>query len=376
MCCRRRKIHKKCILTYLILGMLVLVGGCQRDVKREEGQTAKKIAILGKEEYVHADEGFLNGVEMALEEQTSSELQLVYYDDHGDYENGLSMASQIAQDDQVVAVFSFQDFEVVDAEAECLEEAKKPLFAVQGCYEKTLERGYDYVFSNYMSSKDMGIAMAKYCGEKGYKRVVCSHTDTVFENDEIKGFCAQAAEEGVEIVDMKAGPNNRNELEVSYERWKQLGVDAIYICRYVENVEQKEWIFQMIQYIKERDPNFLIMGDYSLNGAKYLEVYGQYMTNAAYPNPYPIVEGDKAKEFEKKYLEKYSADTLSDGSYQGYDMCKMVCTAEEKGESVKDFFKETDGYDGVSGKIAYTEDGKIQTVCEYYSVVDGIFVEE
>lgn len=87
MCCRRRKIHKKCISAYLILGMLVLVGGCHRDVKREEGQTAKKIAILGKEEYVHADEGFLNGVEMALEEQTSSELQLVYYDDQGDYEN-------------------------------------------------------------------------------------------------------------------------------------------------------------------------------------------------------------------------------------------------------------------------------------------------
>jgi len=373
---------KNYILCFLFAIFPLICLGCSNinTARIQKEDSIKKIAVLGKEAYVYADESFLHGMELALKEENKEALQWQYYDDEGDYEKGLVMAGQLAEDDNVIAVFSFQDFEVINAEASYFEKAEKPLFAVQGCYETTLEQGYDYIFSSYLSSKDMGIAMAKYCAKEGYQRVVCSHTDTAFEKDEMIGFCAQAKEEGISIVDMQQGPDDFNNLEVSYNRWEKLGADALYICKYTENVEQKEWIFKLIQYIKEKNPDFLIMGDYSLNGETYLKQYGNQMENVVYPNPYAVEENTVlAKDFVENYKTVYGeTEKISDSAYQGYDITKMVCKAVEQGDitgkSIKNFFKAENGYQGVSGRINYSEDGKIKPQIEYYRVHDGIFV--
>lgn len=374
---------KKYALRIAALSFLILLMGLTGCSGKKAAETVSQprrqiIAVLGREDYVYADESFINGMNMALED-ASSAVSWKHYDDNGDYEQGLMLAQQLARDDQVAAVFSFQDFEVIDAEAEYFETAKKPLFAVQGCYEATLEKGYQYVFSAYMSSKDMGVAMAQYCAGKGLERVVCSHSNTTFELDEMKGFCAQAEEEGISVVDMQLGPDSMNDLEVAYQRWKQLGVDALYICKYTENVEQKEWIFRLIQYIKQQDPEFLVMGDYSLNGASYLERYGDDMEGTTYPNPYPIADHVSSKAFAKEYKNRFpETDDVSEGAYQAYDLTKMVLLSLQNGSDGPDLdiFQSEKGYDGVSGTINYTEDGKIQTPIEYFTVHNGVFVRE
>lgn len=375
----KRKHNRKCLFFLLLSFFLIgCTKGSTEKVQKED--KVKQIAVLGKEAYVYADASFLHGMDLALKEEKNVSLQWKHYDDQGDYEKGLIMAAQLAEDDNVIAVFSFQDFEVINAEASYFENAKKPLFAVQGCYETTLEQGYDYIFSSYLSSKDMGIAMAQYCAKEGYQRVVCSHTDTVFERDEIIGFCDQAKKEGISIIDMQQGPDDFNRLEMAYHRWEQLGVDALYICKYTENIEQKEWIFQLIQYIKEKNPDFLIMGDYSLNGESYLKQYGSSMENVVYPNPYAVENHSVlAKQFANHYKTVYGTEEeISDGAYQGYDITKMICLAVKQkavtGENIKKFFKKTNGYQGVSGKIKYSENGKIKAQIEYYRVHDSIFV--
>lgn len=379
---------KVSILLVLMTVLLLSLTACQsmKTSEKERTATKKVIAVLGWDEYLEGSESFLHGMEMALEEHSETlPVKWEYYNDEGDYELGLLMAQQLAQDENVVAVMSFQDFEVIDAEAHYFEETKKPLLIVQGCYEKTLERGLDYVFSTYVSSKDMGAAMATYSARKGYRRVACSHTNTIFETDEMIGFCQQAEKEGVSVVDMQQGPDSYNDLKVAYKRWEALGVDALYVCRYTETEEQKEWIFKMIEYIKKKNPDFLIMGDYSLDGAKYLEKYGSRMENVAYPNPYSIHDTPKGKEFEAAYCQKYpEEESAEDGAYQGYDMTKMICLALEQqgdkkqgdGTRIKDYFKRKDGYEGIGGTLNYSEEGKLCSAIEYYCVKNSVFVTE
>lgn len=376
-------VQRKHIVAISMMAIVVLLIGMTGCSRKKSSQVMapsdhKVIAVLGKEDYVYADEGFINGMEMALEDG-SSNISWEYYDDNGDYEQGLMMAQQLALDNQIVAVYSFQDFEVIDAEAVYFEKAKKPLIAVQGCYESTLEQGYQYIFSAYMSSKDMGVAMAKYCARKGYERVVCSHTNSTFEADEMKGFCAQAEKDGISIVDMQLGPDSMNDLEVAYQRWKQLDVNALYICKYTENIEQKEWIFKLIQYVKQQDPDFLVMGDYSLNGQSYLEKYGAEMEGTTYPNPYPVVENENSKSFMTEYGKRFPEESIvSEGVFQAYDLTQMVqkSVSQEYDGFEMSIFKSEQGYDGVSGTINYSEDGRIIQQVEYLTVHQGAFVKD
>ena len=351
----------------------------------EQGTSEKIIAILGWDEYVEGNEDFINGMNMALAEwdgRVSGRVE--YYNDEGNYDKGLLMAQELCKKSNVAAVFSFQDFEVIDAEAPYFEDAGVPLFAVQGCYEKTLERDLGYIFSSYVSSRDMGAAAARYCAEKKISRVACCHTDTQFEKDEVRGFCAEAQDLGITVTDLLVGLDTESSLERAYQKWKTLGTQALFLCKYTETEEEKEWIFRMIQYIKMRDPDFLILGDYSLNGPDYLKKYGKNMEGTVYPRPYSVTDSVRSEEFQKKYLERYPDwESVDDGAYQGYDMTRMVGEAlrEESpgtsdGTEVRDFFKREEGYDGVSGHLSYSEEGKIRATIEYYCVHDGAFVME
>ncbi len=369
---------------YMSAVMMLSACGTQPPVSADGEVQEKVIAVLGWDEYVEGNQDFIDGMEMALKEwNTRVPIRVEYYNDEGNYDKGLLMAQELTKKSNVAAVFSFQDFEVIDAEAPYFEEAEKPLVAIQGCYEKTLERGLKFVFSSYVSSKDMGAAAAKYCANKGIQRVACCHTDTTFEEDEIKGFCSEAQAQGMTVTDLQVGLDSSNSLERAYQRWKTLGAQALYLCKYTETESEKDWIFRTIQYIKERDPDFLVLGDYSLNGPEYLEKYGKDMEGTAYPRPYSVMEGEKSKEFQDKYAELYP-DMLpvGDGAYQGYDMTQMVETAlQNKGEkadgvAIRDFFKAEGGYDGVSGSLSYSEEGKIRSTIEYYCVHGGTFVME
>lgn len=380
---KSRKINRLFLYNTIVVFFVFTLSACGIDKQINKGwngsdSTSKVIVIFGKKDYVYADESYMQGIKLALQQSAGNvKVKYKYYDDGGDYEKGLVMAQQIAKDDNVVAVLSFQDFEVIDAEAKYFEESKKPLFAIQGTYETTLSNKYDYVFSGYLSSKDMGVAMAKYCKQSKKSRVVCCHTDTTFEKDEIIGFCSQAEKEGISIIDMQLGPDTLNDLEVAYRKWESLDADALYICKYTETVEQKEWIFKIIQYIKKKNPDFLIMGDYSLNGKKYLDKYGKNMDGVAYPNPYTITHTKYTDDFENDFKENYSVSDIGDGAYQGYDFVKMICEAlkdkTDDGEDVKNFFKRKDKYIGVSGEISYAEDGKMMIDSSYYCVKDGQF---
>ncbi len=382
-----KKTTARAFFALCLSAVMTLLSACgtQPSASADGEAQEKEIAILGWDEYVEGNQDFINGMEMALKEWDSRvPIRVKYYNDEGNYDKGLLMAQELTKKDEVVAVFSFQDFEVIDAEASYFEEAEKPLIAIQGCYEKTLEKELKFVFSSYVSSKDMGAAAARYCAQKGIERVACCHTDTTFEKDEVKGFCSEAQAEGMTVTDIQVGLDSSNSLERAYQRWKSLGAQALFLCKYTETENEKDWIFRMIQYIKERDPDFLVLGDYSLNGPEYLEKYGEYMEGTVYPRPYSVTEGEKTEEFESRYAELYP-DMLpvGDGAYQGYDMTQMVELAllnnkdgKADGVAVRDFFKADGGYDGVSGALSYSEAGKIRSTIEYYCVHNGAFVME
>jgi len=359
--------------------MLTGCGWLPDRIEETEDQKTYHIAVLGAEDYVFGDEGFTRGLELAISEAADRNVsvQWEYYDDGGDYEQGLVLAQQLAADDAVEAVLSFQDFEMIDAQMPYFEEAGKVLIAVTGCYESTLEQGYHYLFSSYISPGDMGESMAEYCAQLGCTRVACAHTNTVYEIEEALGFCRRAAELGISIVDMTQEVDNRNELKVTWRKWKQMDVEAMYTCCYIDNMQEKEWLFQTIRYLREQQDSFVVLGDYSLKLPDTLGKYRKYLNGIVYPQPYPVGSSNVSAQFEKTYQALYPDQEVPPSAYQGYDLANMLIkamTQKISSSTLADYLKSKNGYEGVSGTIYYDSIGKLKIsndISNWYLYTEG-----
>lgn len=370
-----RKMKKKAAILIVVMGIFLLFGcGLQETKTSFENlkEDAKKIIILGKESYVYSDEALVHGIEMAIEElqQEGIDITWEHIDDNGEYEKGISYGVQAARDASVLAVFTVQDFDVIDALAPMYEEEKKPFISVQGCNESTLQEGYQYFFSAFTSAEDMGKAVADYCGKKGYTRVVCSHTDTTFELAEMRGFQRNAAKNKIDIVDMIQGPGTMTELKSTYYNWETLEVDAVYLAHLTYT--DTSWMLEIIRYLKEQNPNLKILSDYSLNHEETLEEHGQILEGVVIPAPYSVEENQLTKELQKKYEEKYDT-SIANVAMQGYDLVHILGQILQEGyegsEQLVKQLKRKEGFEGTSGHIYFDKNGKLTGIAPQYLIV-------
>lgn len=368
----RQKLRKFFVLALAGI-MCIMTVSCNGfgQKTQEENQKEYKIVLLGKESYVYSDQGFIKGMELALEQVQAQGIALTFehVDDKGEYEQGVLVGGELAKDPSVLAVFTFQDFEIIEALASVFEEAKKPLVSVQGCYETTLQAGYDCFISAFTSAGDMGKAIADYCAESGIERVACSHTGTEFEREEMRGFERQARENGVTVVDMLQGPNTMTDLKSTYYRWEKLQVDAVYMAHLTYS--DTEWMLEMITYLKEQNPDLKILSDYSLNNEETLKKYGDVLEGVVITAPYSVAESQEEKEFRKQFEEIYGFEA-SNVAIQGYDLVQIMAELLKEGINPKDFaeqLKRKEGFAGITGQICFEEDGRLTGITPQFLVV-------
>lgn len=360
------------------LSVLLLAGCGKQSPAATAGQKEYKIVLLGKESYVYSDAGFIQGLGMAFEEAEERGIPLTfeYVDDNGEYEKGILYGSAAADDPSVLAVFTFQDFDVIETLADIFEEKKKPLLSVQGCYDTTLDSGYDYFVSAFTSAGDMGKSVADYCKREGYTRVACSHSGTEFEEEEMRGFCRRADENGVTVADMVQGPDTMTELKNICRQWESLGVEAVYLAHLTYS--DTEWILKMIEYLKEWKSDIQIFGDYSLNHAESLKHYGDVLEGVVIPAPYSVSQTESYQDFCQRYQQKYQTEA-SNTAAQGYDLAQIFAGMVEQGvyasQEVIRRLKAQEGSQGVSGWICFDESGRLTGIePQYLEGRDGRFV--
>ena len=126
------------------------------------------IAVLGSSTEFEERQDFLAGVDLAIAELAQEGITIKYklFDDGGSYDNGITNAQQVATDEKFQMAFTFQSFEIVDTIATLFNDAKKPLFIIDGCYDKTMNAGYEYVFNMTISAEDAGNALGQYVKER------------------------------------------------------------------------------------------------------------------------------------------------------------------------------------------------------------------
>ncbi|MDQ5984100.1 MAG: amino acid ABC transporter substrate-binding protein [Eubacteriales bacterium SKADARSKE-1] len=334
-----------------------------------------KIAVLGSSSVFEERKDFFAGVDLAIEDLAQKNVKVSYkfFDDEGNYDKGVSLAKEVAEDSTYLLAFSLQNFETVDTISSLFEESKKPLVIVDGCYDSTMEKGYNYIFNLTVSAKDAGNALGQYAINHSYKWVSISHSGK-YSLDFQEGFRDATENSSTSnIVDLVAGPNKDSEVEATIARWKELGVQAV-----VLSFDDMDWAVQLVKQIKTLCPEMQIMGDQYFNNLGYMNDYGQYLEGLVMSSSFPVDSNDRLQNFYNNYESRITYLDITSITAQGYDIVNMIVDKLDDVSNVTDFIsglKSTGGYEGITG-IKFKLNGCINKTPKYWIVKNGVVYRE
>lgn len=327
-----------------------------------------KIAVIGDDEYI-VDNGAMEATEMAADDffgRTGVKIETVVYDDDSDYKKGIEAAEAIAADSSISAVIVKQELDYLDTVARIFEDAEKPFIITNGCYEHTIDDGYQYMIVDCINADAAGGIMADWVQKQGYELVAFCHSDTEYEEDELKGFCrAQESSEddggfqdrvnstGVKLADTVVGPYTQEEFDIAYSRWQALGIDAVCISNYdILNSD-------LVRMLREKGSAIPVIGDYVMDTDEDIAANGEYLEGTAIVGMYINDFDGNDTEITERFREKYGME-MSEKAIQSYDIIKLLGEGLNSGISepkeLIEYMKNGE-YEGISGTLAFDERG-------------------
>ena len=357
--------QKRWVFYAALLAVLIITGGIlqgiwfHKDKVEEQKAEVLNLVVLDSGDYYHIDDGIDAGLKMAfdaLEKKYGQKVEISVVDDDGDYVKGIALAQSLAADPNVDIVMSFQNFESIGPEAPFFEEAGKPFIVTMGCYDEVGETGYKYFIADFMSGKTLGREIGKNLQKSGAKNVALCHSDTVFEQDEIRGLQSRIAQDdNINVVHTQTGPFQNSEFSKLLLKCDEYNVDTVVANFY--NQEDCAWL---LGKLSESGKDLVLMGDYAIDSPDILRQYGELLEGVYIIPNYPYEESEALDKFAEEY-EKTTSLNFSRVALQYYDLMTMIgiywkLTGGRTSEIMK-LVKKEDGYEGIGGTICFDKNG-------------------
>ncbi len=349
-----RRIIKIGILVFMILMQI----GCKKteEVWKPVSEDRIRIAVAGEESYIRSN-GVMEAMELASEDfykKTGTKIDIVIYDDKAEYNQAIICAKEIVADKSISAVLIKQELDFIDATAEIFNQAKLPFILTNGCYERTVNHHYDYMLVNCLNARIAGGIMAKYVTGQNYSKIAFCHSDTEYEEDELKGFQTEIEGSEVRLADTLVGPYTQEEFDIAYERWVDLGIEAVCISNYdILNSD-------LVRMLREKGSKIAVIGDYVMDTEEDINTNGAYMDDTVIVGMYINDQKEDNQEIIQRFEDTYHMK-MSEKAIQSYDTISMLGEQLTSGvttslELLKKI-KENGSYQGISGTVAFDENG-------------------
>lgn len=352
---------KKKYLSICISVMLLLLSGCKKAVdtwKPIGSNNTITIAVVGDDVFYN-EGGTVEAMELASKDflaDTGIAVDVKYFDDDADYHKAIAYANEIAADTEIAAVIIKQEIDFIDTIADIYERAGKPFVITNGCYDHTIENGYDHLIVDFINARAAGGIMGEYVIENGYKRAAFCHSDTEYEEDELKGFQSKISDSAVVLADTVVGPYTQEEFDIAYSRWCSLGIDVVCVSNYYINNSD------IVRMLRQKGSDIQVVSDYVMDTDADIERNGEYLDGTVIVPLYLTSESDSYREVSERFEAEYGME-MHERAVQSYDLIFMLGNALDSGVSdslaVIDKLKSPDGYDGLRGKVAFTENGAL-----------------
>lgn len=361
-------------LSILIMSSFFLIS-CSQEIETWRPISADKkikIAILGDDEYIK-DNGTMDAIELATSDfyhKTGFQIETEIYDDDADYNKGIAYAKQIAEDMDIAAVLVKQELDYIDATAEIFNDAQKPFIITNGCYESTIDKAYEYMIVDCINADIAGNIMGEYVINQGYQYVAFCHSDTKYEEDELKGFQAKIEGSSVTLADTMVGPYTQEEFDIAYARWTTLGINAVCISNYdILNSD-------LVRMLREKNSDIKVIGDYVMDSDEDIAVNGEFLEGTAIIGMYLNDWQENDSTIMQKFQEKYGME-MSERAIQSYDIVYLlgegVISGITEPKELLEYIKLCE-YDSIAGVLKFDENGcLIPNGNEMLLFRDGIF---
>lgn len=349
---------------------LVLAGCIARDdpaaVRAQRAATATGDIVIGAVWPWDGAKGQLwNGIELAVDEINASggvlnrKIRIVKEDDESTLVKGRKIAQQFAENLDMVAVIGHLNSYVAVPTSSTYQSAGLVYLTPGASSYQLNNQGYDLVFRTVPSNQSIGIQMASYMAQQGFRRVAIYYVKAKASQDLANYFEGRAKDLGMTIADRRSFLKGAQDFSSTIQNWNDLyRLDAIFLAG-----SMPEGADFVVQARKMGLTVPIVSGD-GLDTAKFLEVAGPAAEGVVLPETFVHDDASPAyRRFNALFTQKYQVPPRTNHA-RGYDAVHVIAQAIRRANStvpaqIAKALHATRQWQGATGEFTFDEKGDI-----------------
>ena len=354
-----KRIFSLGVILLIICGLIWV--GCQKKVEEKVVKIGAVLVLTGPN--AKAGQSAKQGIEMAVEEINASggvksrKIKVIYEDDGGEPQKSVSAVQKLINVDKVLAILGPMWSSCVLAVAPIVESKGVVILSPTASSPKITYAG-DYIFRNTYSDAIEGAKTAEFAS----KELKYGKAGILFINNDYgvglkDAFKRKFEELGGKIVIDEGYDPKTTDFRTILVKVKERSPEVIYIAGYSE-------MGQLLRQMRETGIKIPVLSCIMFEISDIAKVAGKAAEGVIYA--YPSYDPEKGNEitlkFAKKFKEKYGTLPDPEAAFS-YDAVKILALAMEKGgftsEDIKNALYKIKGYNGVTGKTSFDENGDV-----------------
>lgn len=308
------------------------------------------------------------GLQMAVDEVNAAggvlgrSLTALREDDHESVDRGRLVAERLAQNDDVVAVIGHMQSYVSLPAAAIYDLSGLVHVAPTATDPRLTEQGYRRLFRMTFTDRETGAQLADFAASEGYDRVAIYYMRNAHGRGLANAFEERALERGVGIADRQSYDPNTvagdRALSDILASWKDLNLRAIFIAG------EPRQAAAMIRAAREADIAVPVLGGDALGTSSFIGLGGASVEGTVIATAFhPADEREEVQRFSAAFRQRYGM--LPDASAAlAYDAVRLLVHGFAEAGSVDpaavaNALRATAGWRGVTGPVAFTDDGEL-----------------
>ena len=354
-----KRIFSLGVILLIICGLIWV--SCQKKVEEKVVKIGAVLVLTGPD--AKAGQSAKQGIEMAVEEINASggvksrKIKVIYEDDGGEPQKSVSAVQKLINVDKVLAILGPMWSSCVLAVAPIVESKGVVILSPTASSPK-ITYGGDYIFRNTYSDAIEGAKTAEFAS----KELKYGKAGILFINNDYgvglkDAFKRKFEELGGKIVIDEGYDPKTTDFRTILVKVKERSPEVIYIAGYSE-------MGQLLRQMRETGIKIPVLSCIMFEISDIAKVAGKAAEGVIYA--YPSYDPEKGNEitlkFAKKFKEKYGTLPDPEAAFS-YDAVKILALAMEKGgftsEDIKNALYKIKGYNGITGKTSFDENGDV-----------------
>lgn len=341
---------KKSLVVLLAL-TLVCMTGCSGASEQDDPGTIR-VAIVCRDGMQYDASRYQKGMELAIAEYEGEyNVEVVLYDTATSVEEAQAVDAMLAEDPNITAVVTLQDYEEIDIAAQAMDENDKTYFAVEGYLDKTVQKEYETFFPFCLDAQHLGYAMGLYAGEHEQIVTAILHSGTEFEITQANYFERGLLSYGGATFCSISEPFSTQELRTFTDSVYYVRADALYVPYY-----RSQWAVEYIDTVKRllpEDADLLYLASFTLGSEETVNQLA-LIEGTIVPAFYPVDQTSEYANWEERYQALFG-EAPENQAVQGFDIMNLIINnySGDNTTLAKNIRAHAEGAEGIAGDITH-----------------------